>query len=141
MLDPVRQTTPEPQKSTSTAKAPESPSQIPDSQPNPILHSILDASPHTPSPSFKRHITTPSSPHTSPRNPLPRIYQPTIRPPRAVSLEPVSVSPPNSPAPTDCFISPDRLPSKFPLFTSTPKSKSLKSLLPESVSLPNHLFS
>ena len=56
-----------------------------------------------------------------------------FRPPREASLEPVHLSLRNSPAPTDCSISPDRLPNKSLFFISTPKSKPLKELLPESV--------
>jgi hypothetical protein len=122
---------------SSAAKLSESPSQIPDSQPitpwKPVLHSILDASPHASTPSSKQDYTVSSSTHVTPQKPLSRVYQPTIRPSRAVSLEPVTISPPNAPVSTDYSISPDHLPNKHPVFTSTPKSKPLKALLREPV--------
>lgn len=112
---------------------PESPSQIPDSQPTipkKFGTNLLDITQKTPSPSHEHDDKVPSFIHASTPKHLSRIYQPTVHPPRAASLEPLL---PNSPAPTDCSISPDHQPNKFPLFTSTPKSKPLKGLLPYSV--------
>ena len=131
------QTSPESEKRT-TGNIHASPSHIPDSQPNTppqnLVSSVLDLSCPTPTCSPKGDGDT--SVHvSSPQKPMSRVYQSSIPPPRAESLESVHLSPPqNSPAPTDCSICTDRLPSKFPLFTSTPKSKPLKRLLPESVS-------
>ena len=134
-LESERRESPRSQKDVSTISRHDSPSQIPDSQPNALkkfVPTLLDVSqPSSPSPNDQ----IPSSANASPPEPTPRVYQSTVRPPRAASLEPVHLSPPNSPAPTDCSISPDRIPNKFPLLTSTPKSKPLKELLSDSVFL------
>lgn len=133
LLGSVRVKTPDPEPQTT---APDSPSQIPDSQPETPRKpapSVISASPQTPTPKLKENIAVPPSPHPSPPKRAPKVYHTAQRPPRAASLRPVNLSPPNSPASSDCSISPDRLPNKFPIFTSTPKSKPLKQLLPDTV--------
>ena len=127
---------PRPQKRATAINVPESPSQIPDSQPTnskKFIPNLLDIAQQPSSPSRKQDDQVPSSVHASTPKPSPIGSQSAACPPRAVSLEPVHLSLPNSPAPTDCSISPDRLPNKSLFFTSTPKSKPLKALLPGSV--------
>jgi hypothetical protein len=57
-----------------------------------------------------------------------RVFQRVQPPPRATSLEPYPFSPPERSQGTN---------SQLPLFTSTPKSRPLKSLLPRTVNKPS----
>jgi hypothetical protein len=108
----------------------ESPSQIPDSQPgSPIqwdVQSELDvASSSEPSRESQESMSVTLSPHVVPSV---VVFQPATRPPRPVSLEPLGFNVIESKSSSDYTLSPDT--TKYPVFTSTPKSKPLKSLLP-----------
>jgi hypothetical protein len=116
---------------------PNSPSQIPDSQPpTPVKENIyndidIESIPASQTwPSQYQGLVTPVATSPSPRPPS--VYQSATRPPRATSLQPLDLTPQRS-EPTDCSVSPDRRPDKYPIFTSTPKSKPLISLLPVKV--------
>ena len=138
-----KQMTPELFKGSSTSNLPASPSQIPDSQPPRFFRTnaadLLDMNTHSPSPSSIVSAVPPPT-QDSPEKSSPVVYQSAIRPPRAVSLEPVNLSLTNTPAPTDGSISPDRLPHRLPLFTSTPKSKPLKHMLNDTVQSESSLL-
>jgi len=77
-------------------------------------------------PAFKNIV----SPQRSPRPP-PSSYHPSHPSPHAVHLEPLNLTPKNTKPQTKHAISPDRT-SQIPIFTSTPKSRPLKDILPES---------
>ena len=117
-----------------------SPSQIPDSQPeSPIKYNVtgeldLDlgpsTSPNVVAPPIIAQLGSPAIQST--------IFKPVSRPPRATSLEPLNLTPQPSQPTSDEITSPDRKPHKYPLFTSTPKSKPLKHFLSAEVAL-SHL--
>ena len=110
-----------------------SPSQIPDSQPStPVTSKPQVNNDLLISPSLVSH-REPST--AAPALATPTIFQSATRPPRAVSLEPLELTPQSS-SPTESSTSPDRRPEKYPLFTSTPISKPLKSFLTEEVPSP-----
>jgi hypothetical protein len=122
-------------------EVPSSPSQIPDSQPptpprQNLYNNIDIGSPEASQtwPSQHHAPATPDAIDASPRHPS--VYQAATRPPRASSLQPLDLTPQRSEQrseTTDSSVSPDRRPDKYPVFTSTPKSKPLKSLLPPKV--------
>jgi hypothetical protein len=113
------------------------PAQIPDSQPRSLLATpplILDLISHSPSQLAQNQAQSSGSQaelvSTTGNTRLPvSVYQDAHRPPRASSLQP---HPPSSP-PIDPRLTPSH---QLPLFPSTPDSKSLKSLLPKTVSGP-----
>jgi hypothetical protein len=142
MTDFSRAKTPEPL--VNTFEPTDSPSQIPDSQPLLVGRSAPDAIAKdgdvdvilsTPAvldyvlPAFTNIV----SPQWSPRPP-PSSYHPSHPSPRAVHLVPLNLAPKNTKPQTQHAISPDRT-SQIPIFSSTPKSRPLKDLLPESVNL------
>jgi hypothetical protein len=127
---PKRLKTPEHQDDA--VQVPDSPSQIPDSQPTSEVEPIpkdfdLDIIPSTlPNADY----CLPPFTHITPPRGTPSVYQPDKTPPQTVSLEPLNLSPRQSP---QC--SPNS-PPEIPILTSTPKSKPLQHLLPESVHPP-----
>jgi len=138
---PGRHTFPQVAKEITPIEPPDSPSQIPDSNPptpnrNAIQHSILDIiDPDPPSYFPSQPELLPSANQESPDHAMQIAYQPSVHPPRAASLQPIHLSPPQSSL-TESSISPDRRPDKFPIFTSTPKSRPLKQLLTNPAVLP-----
>jgi len=137
---PGRHTFPQVAKEITHIEPPDSPSQIPDSNPptpnrNATQQSMLDiVDIDPPSHSPPKHVFH-SAHQESPEQALQIVYQPSVHPPRATSLQPIHLSPPQSSL-TESSTSPDRRPDKYPIFTSTPKSRPLKQLLTNPAVLP-----
>ena len=134
LADAPYQKTIQSEKSRGSTPVPSSPSQIPDSQPEvPTTHDVqdvleLDFVPSTPT--SKALPDVPSTPvDVDSVTVAPTIFKPTTRPPRAASLPSLNSPPQQSQPTTDTSTSPDRRPHRYPLFTSTPKSKPLKYFL------------